>query len=432
MTPTRPMDHVFAYPETVAARDGVVATYYMECAASEDAWSRAAGLAIGQSIGTWTTVPGIDEAMLKRHLGHVVALYETPPRELRGSLPEGNRSYVVEIAYPEVNYGDQMPLLLTVLLGNDVSTSAQVKLLDVVVSPSLARALAGPRHGIGGIRARVGVSDRPLLLNVIKPNIGFDAETGASMFAAAAAGGCDIIKDDELLGNTSFSSSVERVGAYRRAADRVHEEMGHLALYCVNVTDRPDRMLEAARRACELGADMIMINVVASGLGALQAAASDPRITVPILAHYAGSSSMTESLASGIASPLLLGKLMRLCGADAASFNSPYSVYPLLGEKYAQTARNLTMDLYDVRPTLPVPGGGIHPATAAQIINDLGYDVLLGVGGAIQGHPDGAAAGARAMRQAIDAAFSGVALADAAREHHELRTALGRWGDKAA
>jgi 2,3-diketo-5-methylthiopentyl-1-phosphate enolase len=140
---------------------------------------------------------------------------------------------------------------------------------------------------------------------------------------------------------------------------------------------------------------------------------------------------MTEGLGSGIASPLLLGKLMRLAGADASSFNSPYSVYPLLREKYAQTARNLTMPLYDVRAALPVPGGGIHPATAARIIADLGADVLLSVGGAIQGHPQGATAGARAMRQAIDAAASGVGLAEFAVDHEELRVAIGRWGASA-
>ncbi len=431
MTSANPMDHVFALPEEAFAREGVVATYYMECPPDADAWKRAAGLAIGQSIGTWTHVPGLDASMLERHLGQVVALYETPPRELRSQVPQDDRGYVVQIAYPEVNFGPQLPLLMTVLLGNDVSTSAQVKLLDVTVSPELATALAGPRYGIAGIRDRAGVQDRPLLLNVIKPNIGFDAETGAGMFAEAARGGCDIVKDDELLGNTSFSSSIERVSAYKRAAAEVYEETGHTSLYCVNVTDRPDRMLKAARRAVELGADMIMINAVTSGLGALQAAAADPGVSVPILAHYAGASSTIEGLGAGIASPLLLGKLMRLCGADGASFNSPYSVYPLLREKYAETARNMTMKLGAMRPTLPVPGGGVHPATAARIVEDLGKDVMLSVGGAIQGHPGGATAGGRAMRQALDAASAGISLREYSATHSELRTAIDRWGDTA-
>ena len=64
------------------------------------------------------------------------------------------------------------------------------------------------------------------------------------------------------------------------------------------------------------------------------------------------------------------------------------------------------MPLYDLRPALPCVGGGIHPANAARIIADIGLDVMLAVGGAIQGHPDGAVAGGRAMRQAIDAVFN--------------------------
>ena len=429
MSRTNTMDHVFAMPEEAFAREGAVATYYMECAAGDDAAARAAGLAIGQTIGTWTEVPGLDASMLERHLGQLVALYETPPRELRSQVPEGNRGYVVQIAFPQVNFGAQLPLLLTALLGNDVSTSAQIKLLDISVSPGLAADLGGPRFGIAGIRERASAHGRPLLLNIIKPNIGFDAETGAEMFAEPARGGCDIVKDDELLGNTGFSASVKRVAAYKRAAHRVFEETGQTSLYCVNVTDRPDRMLEAARRSVELGADMIMINVVTSGFGALQAAAADPAISVPILAHYAGASSMTQGSAAGISSPLLLGKLMRLCGADASSFNSPYSVYPLLREKFAETARSLTLKLGDVRPSMPVPGGGIQPATAVRIVEELGNDVMLAVGGAIQGHPDGACAGAQAMRQAIDAAVAGIRLHDYAETHGELKIAIDLWGD---
>jgi 2,3-diketo-5-methylthiopentyl-1-phosphate enolase len=368
--------------------------------------------------------------MLSHHVGRVIAIYEVPPNELTTQVAQAPRAHIVQIAFPEVNVGAQLPMLWTMLLGNDVSTSAQLKLLDLQLSPSLARLLAGPRFGIGGIRALVGVQDRPLILNVIKPNLGFSAETGANMFAESARGGSDIIKDDELLGNPSFLTVSQRVKVYMQAGQRVYEETGHRALYCVNITDRPDRVLESARRAAELGADMVMVNAVSTGLGILQALADMPNFSLPLLAHYAGASSLTEAPASGISSPLLLGKLMRLCGADASSFNSPYSAYPLLREKYVQTAEWLRSPLYEIQPSLPVPGGGIHPATAEVIINDLGYDVLLAVGGAIQGHPQGATAGARAMRQAIDAIVAGIPLIEHASGHAELGAALNRWGHK--
>ena len=186
MSKTNPMDYVFAMPEEAFARQGAAATYYMECAASDDAAARAAGLAIGQTIGTWTEVPGMDASMLEQHLGQLAALCETPPRELRSQVPEVNRGYVVQIEFPQVNFGAQLPLLVTDLPGNEVSTSARIKLLDTAMSPGLAAEPGGPRFGIAGIREHAGARDRFLLLNIIKPNIGFDVETGAAMFAEPA------------------------------------------------------------------------------------------------------------------------------------------------------------------------------------------------------------------------------------------------------
>jgi 2,3-diketo-5-methylthiopentyl-1-phosphate enolase len=40
------------------------------------------------------------------------------------------------------------------------------------------------------------------------------------------------------------------------------------------------------------------------------------------------------------------------------------------------------------------------------LIRESGIDVILGVGGAIQGHPDGAEAGTRAIRAQIDEAMA--------------------------
>ena len=62
-----------------------------------------------------------------------------------------------------------------------------------------------------------------------------------------------------------------------------------------------------------------------------------------------------------------------------------------------------------------------------RIVEDLGTDVMLAVGGAIQGHPDGTAAGGRAMRQAIEAVMDRVSLSDKAQTHIELRKALAAW-----
>ena len=420
-------DQVFAYTEDLADKGFIVATYYLELPARTDLIAKSASFAVGQSVGTWTEVPGITREMLEHHLARIVAVYDLPPIELATQLPEGKRSAVVQIAFPEANLGPQFPMLFTTLLGNDVSTSTQLKLIDLQLSPSFAAGFTGPKFGIAGLRQHLGISQRPILLNMIKPCTGFGPQEGAALFAESARGGVDIIKDDELLGNPFFNPLCERVAAYRRAADQVYEETGHRAVYCANITDRPDRIVENARRAQELGAGMVMVNAISTGLGMVQALAEDTNFHLPILSHYAGAGALTESPYSGISSPLLLGKLCRLAGADASMFSSIYSAYPLLRDKYLRTAQMQRMPLYQIKPTLPVVGGGIHPATAASIIEDLGNDVMLAVGGAIQGHPDGTAAGGRAMRQAIDATVDGQPLAEKAQEYRELRRALETW-----
>ena len=421
-------DLVFAYPEELFGQGYVIATYYLEAEPDVDIVARAASFAVGQSVGTWVPVPGITRQMLERHVGRIVAIYDLPPVELETDLPAAQRAFLVQIAFPEANFGPQFPMLFTTLLGNDVSTATQLKLVDLALSPSFVAGFGGPKFGVAGLRQHLGIPERPILLNMIKPCTGFGPEVGARFFAESARGGVDIIKDDELLGNTSFSAMLDRVTAYRRAAQEVHEETGHRAAYCPNITDRPEKVVENARRARELGADMVMINAVTAGLGVVQAVAEDPDCALPILTHYAGTGSMTENPRAGISSPLLLGKLCRLAGADTAMFGSVYSSYPLLREKYLRIAHFQRMPLFDLKPALPCVGGGIHPGNAVRIIEDIGLDVMLAVGGAIQGHPAGAAAGGQAMRQAIDAAVAGVPLPDMARQHSELRQALEAWG----
>ncbi len=63
----------------------------------------------------------------------------------------------------------------------------------------------------------------------------------------------------------------------------------------------------------------------------------------------------------------------------------------------------------------------------AVIYRDLGPGAILGVGGALQGHPDGAAAGAMTMLRAVEATASGVALEEAARQCPVLWKAMEIW-----
>lgn len=414
-------------PEEIYEKDYIIATYFFRAGREVNVYEKAKSFAIGQTLGTWLPVPGITPEMKRKYGGKIVALYDIPPAELVSDMPE-QTAHIIQIAFPDRNFDHQFPMLVTTLLGNDVSTSAQVKLIDIKFSQNFIKSFKGPRFGIDRIYKYFGISRRPIVLNMIKPCLGYTPQEGAKIFKSIAMGGVDIIKDDELFANTSYSTIEARVKHYTKAAKEVEEDTGHLVRYCVNITDRQDKMIEHAHRAIEAGAGALLVNFVATGLGALQALA-ECDINVPILGHYASAGTITESPFTGISNQLLLGKLSRLAGVDMCLFSSPYSTYPLIHRRYIQIADTMRLPLYNIKETMPVIGGGITPRAAEKITSDLGKEVVLAVGGAILGHPLGATEGAKAMMEAAEAIGKGISLDEWAekRGSEALKISLEKW-----
>jgi 2,3-diketo-5-methylthiopentyl-1-phosphate enolase len=427
MNPTDPSALPVALPEAIDPAQFVLATYLAQYPSKIDLHRLAPAMAIEQSTGTWVPVPGETAEMRARHVAKVVGIYEAPDYEWKA--PEAaERTYLVQIAFPVENIGPQIPMLLTAVIGN-ISMAGKLKLVDLRLPSSYLEGFQGPRFGIEGVRRILGISRRPLLNNMIKPCTGYSPEVGVELFRAAATGGCDIVKDDELLAEASFNRVAERVRLYMRAEKEVFEATGEHTLYTVNVSDEIPRVFENAHHAVELGCNAIMVNYLAVGLPVLRALAEDASINVPILAHMDLAGALYASADHGISSHLVLGKLPRLAGADIVVFPAPYGKAPFLPEKFKTVARNLSFPMGKINPSFPMPSGGITPAVVPQVVRDLGPDVVIGSGGGIHAHPGGPTAGARAFRQAIDASLHGQCLEDAAAEHEELRQALSAWKD---
>lgn len=418
----------FALPEGIDREAYVIGTYLVSYPKGLPVPKLAPALAIEQSTGTWVPVPGETPEVRRQHVAKVIGIYEIPDYEWMVPPEVEYRHYILQIAFPEVNFGPQIPMLLTTVVGN-ISMAGRLKLLDLCFPRRYVEGFQGPKFGIQGIRELLGVYDRPLLNNMIKPCTGYTPEVGVELFRAAALGGCDIIKDDELLANPSFNEVQARVKLYMEAERQVYEETGEHTLYTVNITDEVPKVFENARRAVELGCNAIMVNYLATGFPVLRALAEDPAINVPILAHMDVAGAFYASEWHGISSHLVLGKLPRLAGADIVVFPAPYGKAPVLPEKFQRVAQNLSFPFYHIRPTFPMPSGGITPKMVPQVIKDLGPDIVIGSGGGIHAHPHGPVAGARAFRQAIQAAMEGRPLEDAAREFPELRVALETWVD---
>jgi len=417
-----------ALPDGVSYDDYLIATYLVSYPSGIPVPKLAPALAIEQSTGTWVAVPGETPEVRRCHVAKVIGVYEAPDYEWMVPPEAQQRHYIIQIAFPQVNIGLQIPMLLTTVVGN-ISMGGRVKVLDIRFPEKYVAGFQGPRFGIQGVRQLLAVKGRPLLNNMIKPCTGYPPEVGVELFRAAARGGCDIVKDDELIANASFNEVQARVKLYMEAERQVYEETGEHTLYTVNVTDEVPKVFDNAHRAVELGCNGIMVNYLATGFPVLRALAEDPTINVPILAHMDVAGALYASEWHGLSSHLVLGKLPRLAGADVVVHPAPYGKAPVLSDKFQRVAQNLTFPLYHLRPAFPMPSGGITPQMVPNVIKDLGPDIVIGSGGGIHAHPQGPVAGAKAFRQAIEATLQGRPLADAAKENPELKASLEAWVD---
>ncbi len=415
-----------ALPEGIDPEEYIIATYYTIQPSWLDGYTLAQAAALEQSTGTWTPVPKETPEVRKLHAARVIGVYEIPPHQWQ--LPKTEeRHWIIQIAYPIRNLGEpNLPLLFSTVVGN-LAAAGKIKLLDLNFPKKWVQGFKGPKFGIQGVRQVLGIKDRPILNNMIKPCVYSPCEIGADLAYEVAAGGVDLIKDDELLADMELNRVEDRVVKFMEAIDKANEEKGEKTLYTVNITDRPKKTLELAERAIELGANALMVNIITTGYETFRDLAEDPSIKVPILAHTDFAATMYPSPHYGIDARLVLGKFCRLAGADIEVYPAPYGKAPFMKETYLQIWRELTFPFYHLRPTMPMPAGGIIVQLVPQIMADIGRDFVVGVGGAMHAHPDGPRAGAISFRQAIDAAMKGIPLEKYAEDHKELGRALGTW-----
>ncbi len=328
-------------------------------------------------------------------------------------------------------YSRDLPALLVTVFGK-LSMDGKIRLLDLDFSSNFTSAFPGPKFGITGIRKLIGVEQRPLLMSIFKSVIGHDLPNLREQFYLQALGGVDLIKDDEILFENPLTPIEKRVEACMAAARQAQAETGQKLLYAVNLTGSTSKLADNAKRAIAAGANALLFNVLAYGYDALHELSSDPAISVPIAAHPALAGAFYPSPHYGIAAPLLLGKLMRLAGADLVLFPSPYGSVVMPKEENLAVQAALIDSALPMKASFPVPSAGIHPGLVPLILRDFGQDVVVNAGGGIHGHPQGTAAGGQAFRQAINATLANISLPEAAAQpgHEALQAAINSWGYK--
>ncbi|MBI0582682.1 MAG: ribulose 1,5-bisphosphate carboxylase large subunit [Methanomassiliicoccus sp.] len=377
----------------------------------------AAAVATEQSTGTWTGVSTLNDEIFEKYHGRVTGI-------------EGD---VATIAFPVDDFSldiGGVPQILSVIAGNLFGLEALkgVRLEDVFFPPSMLREFKGPKYGIPGMREMLRRPSKPLVGTIVKPKIGLPPSGYADYIYEAGMGGLTNGKDDETLSNQKFCPLEDRVVAIAEAIDRVRDETGQVMMHAINVSTNGEKIVEVAERAQELGASELMVDVITCGFAAVQALAEDPSIKLPIHVHRTMHGAITRNKDHGV-SMVVFSKLVRMCGGDALHVGT-FGVGKMKGgaEEDLANQRACVGPELPYKAVMPVASGGMHPALIEPLVKITGTDVQIQAGGGVAGHPGGVRGGARAMVQAVDAAYEKIPFSEYSKTHRELREAIQKWG----
>jgi ribulose-bisphosphate carboxylase large chain len=384
-------------------------------------------VAAESSIGTWTDVAALTPALRERLRARVLSI-------------EGASATVAYGA--DLFEGGNMAQVYSSVAGNIFGMKEVVGLrLSAVRFPRvLAGSFPGPALGVEGLRAALGIAERPLVGTIVKPKIGLSPPEQARVVYEALAAGCDVVKDDENLTSQLFCPFEARLEACLDAVRRAEDETGCAKGYIPNVTAQTEVMLRRAGRVALLGGRFAMVDLVTAGWSGAQSL-RNANLGLVLHGHRAMHAAFTRAPGHGIAMAVL-ARSARLAGLDQLHVGTGVGKMAGGAEEVRRSAAALTsfpaeggagaegQDWAGFKRSMPIASGGLHPGHVPALLAAFGKDVILQFGGGIHGHPQGTAAGARAVRQALDAALEGVPLETVAAQSKELAAALSVWRDR--
>jgi ribulose-bisphosphate carboxylase large chain len=371
----------------------------------------AGAIAAESSVGTWTELT-TEKPYVKQLAAHVFSL-------------EGN---VAKIAYPvELFEPTNMPNILSSVAGNVFGLKAlkNLRLLEIQFPKILLDSFKGPVFGIVGIRKLLKVPHRPLVGTIIKPKLGLNTRDHAKVAYDAWMGGCDIVKDDENLSSQKFNPFESRLTQTLESRDKAQAETGERKVYIINITAETQTMLDRAQAVVDQGGEYVMVDILTCGWSALQTLRSQ-NLKLVIHAHRAGHAAFTKNLLHGIAIRPI-ATVARIIGVDQLHVGTVVGKMSETKQEVLENIAACKAEMGRLKPVLPVASGGLHPRLVPALMETFGSDFVIQAGGGIHGHPDGTVAGAKAMRQAVDAVLEGKTLEEYAKNHKELALALKHW-----
>jgi len=309
-----------------------------------------------------------------------------------------DKKFRAEISFAVETSASELTQLLNVMLGN-ISLKPGIRISDINLPSRFAAQFKGPRFGIIRLREMLNVHNRPLISSAIKP-MGLSTAEFADLAYRFALGGMDIIKDDHGLSNQNFSIYKERVKACCDSVKKAEEETGGRTLYFPNITAPFNEIIERAYYAKECGAGGVLIAPALTGFDAMKFIAEDESIGLPVMSHPAFIGSFLSGT-SGFAHGALLGKMMRLAGADIV-------VYPNFGGRFSFSKDECNdiisfciSEFSHFKSIFPCPGGGMNFSNIPEMKSFYGNDVIYLMGGGLFKRSDDLVANCRELKSIV-------------------------------
>jgi len=340
---------------------------------------------------------------------------------------------------------------LTLLVGNNqgMADIAHAKLLDFYAPPAYLALFDGPAANIADLRRilRRPSDDRaPIVGTIVKPKLGLRP----APFAAACHDfwmGGDFVKNDEPQGNQPFAPYLETMRAVADAMARAQDETGEAKLFSANVTaDDPAEIVARCEAVLSIfGENAAHVAFLVDGFLAGPTAVTCVRRNFPehfLHYHRAGHGAVTSPRSQRGYTALVLSKLARMAGASGIHVGT-FGVGKMEGAPSDRaTALMLDRPVADgpffrqdwcgMKATTPIVSGGMNALRLPVFFASLGHaDVIQTCGGGVFGHLDGPAAGARSLRQAVEAWQNGIDPLDHARTHRDLARAFASFPEDA-
>lgn len=307
----------------------------------------------------------------------------------------------ISIAYPLAAVGASLTSLWNVVLGEipRLGFLSAARLVDIELPAAFLAGFPGPRYGVPGLRRQVGVPNRPLLCRSCRPAMGLSVAAMDAINTQVLHGGFDAVKDDELTRAATPEDYTERVATLAAGTRAAEQHTGERKLYFANAIDDLAASMTQAEIAGNSGADGIIVAPAIQGLACAQWFARHTDLF--LLAHNTVEDVFTRSPRFGV-SPAVYLKLQRIAGADLVFLPGNFGTDAEDAEEVAQAVASCLAPLGHIAPVLPIIAGGKRPGHLDDYIRRIGaMDFMIIAASAVDEHPEGIAAGARAFRDAL-------------------------------